>query len=252
MNLKKINRIGEEKIMNCGTKAKIIQYRNAIDIDVEFESGYVSEHKTYGNFISGRIVDKNIPNVQNHGFKGDSKTTKNNKIVQSYQVWQKMMQRCYDYNFHNKQPTYCGITVCKEWSSYENFKNWFNDNYYEIGGEEMCLDKDILIKGNKVYSPETCVFVPKRINNLFTKRQNDRGEYCIGVTYHKRLGKFNARCNTLNGRKHIGYYDTEIEAFNAYKNFKELYVKNVAEKYKDKIPRKLYDAMIKYEVNIND
>lgn len=252
MNLKKIDRIGEEKTMNCGTKAKIIQYRSAIDIDVEFESGYVSKHKTYDNFLNGRIIDKNIPNVQNHGFKGDLKTIKNNKIVQSYQIWQKMMQRCYDTKFHNKQPTYSDVYICEEWMLYENFKKWFDDNYYKIDDEEMCLDKDILIKGNKIYSSETCVFVPKRINNLFTKRQNDRGKYCIGVTYHKRLGRFIARCNILNGRAHIGCYDTEIEAFNAYKIFKETYIKSIAEKYKNKIPEKLYKAMMEYEVNIND
>ena len=85
-----------------------------------------------------------------------------------------------------------------------------------------------------------------------SKRQNDRGKYYIGVTYHKRVGKFNARCNVLNGRKHIGYYDTELEAFNAYKNFKESYIKSVAEEYKEKIPKRLYEAMIKYEVDIND
>ena len=82
------------------------------------------------------------------------------------------------------------ITVCKEWMSYENFKNWFDNNYYEIDGEIMCLDKDILFKNNTIYSPKTCVFTPKRINNLFTKRQNDRGDYYIGVTYHKKTGKF--------------------------------------------------------------
>jgi hypothetical protein len=251
--LKKIDRTGEEKIMNCGKKAKIIKYRNATDIDVEFESGYISKHKTYGNFLNGKIVDKSIPNVQKYGFKGDSKTVDdNNKVVKSYQIWQKMMQRCYDIKFHEKQPTYSEVTVCKEWASYENFEEWFVDNYYEIEGETMCLDKDILFKNNTIYSPETCVFVPQRINCLFTKRQNDRGNYYIGVSYHKKIGKFNAKCSTLNERKHIGYYNTELEAFFAYKKFKESYIKDVAEEYKNKIPEKLYNAMIKYEVNIDD
>ena len=247
------DRTGEERIMNCGQKAKIIKYRNARDIDVEFESGYISEHKLYGSFLRGNIMDKSIPNVQKYGTKGDLKAINdNNKIVQSYQVWQKMMQRCYDPNFHKNNPTYSGITVCEEWMLYENFNKWFNDNYYEVEDDKMCLDKDILFKNNTVYSPATCVFVPKRINSLFTKRQNDRGNYYIGVTYHKGIGKFNAKCSTLNGRKHIGYFDTELEAFIAYKNFKESYIKDVAEEYKNKIPEKLYEAMVRYEVDIND
>lgn len=251
--MNKKDRTGEERIMNCGQRAKIIKYRSATDIDIKFESGYVSKHKAYNNFLTGKIVDKSIPHIQSHGFKGDLKSiNSDNKIVQSYQIWQKMMQRCYDPKFHNKQPTYSGITVCEEWMSYENFKKWFDNNYYEIDGEIMCLDKDILLKNNIIYSPKTCIFVPKRINNLFTKRQNDRGDYYIGVTYRKKTGKFEARCNVLKGRKHIGSYNTELEAFIAYKNFKETYIKSVAEKYKNKIPEALYNAMIVYEVDIDD
>ena len=120
----------------------------------------------------------------------------------------------------------------------------------------MCLDKDILFKGNKIYSPDTCVFVPNRINNLFTKRQNDRGEYPIGVYYHK--SKFNPQCsiyadfNKKYKQKHLGTFDTPEEAFHKYKKFKEQYIKEVAEEYKDLIPTKLYEAMCKYVVEIND
>ena len=121
----------------------------------------------------------------------------------------------------------------------------------------MHLDKDILIKGNKIYSPNTCIFVPERINKLFTKRQNDRGKYPIGTCWHKPSNKFIAQCSVLdkeNNRKeiHLGYYDTSEEAFLVYKQFKEKYMRQIADEYKDLIPQKLYEIMYRYKVEMND
>ena len=117
----------------------------------------------------------------------------------------------------------------------------------------MDLDKDILIKGNKTYSPEACVFVPKKINSLFTKANNLRGDYPIGVSYFKESDKFKSQYKTMDGKEiHLGLFDTPEEAFISYKNAKEKYIKQIAEEYKSKIPQKLYKAMINYEVEITD
>ena len=120
----------------------------------------------------------------------------------------------------------------------------------------MCLDKDILIKGNKEYAPDKCIFVPQRINNLFTKNDCKRGNLPIGVNYRKDKNKYEASCSILNNnikkRKHIGYYNTPEEAFLAYKQFKEQYIKQVADEYKGRIPDRLYEAMYKWEVEIDD
>ena len=120
----------------------------------------------------------------------------------------------------------------------------------------MALDKDILVKGNKIYSPETCVFVPQNINTLFTKRNKVRGEYPIGVSFYKNTNKYLAQCNILiNGKsqyKKLGYYNNIEDAFNAYKESKEANIKQVADYYKDNIPNKLYEAMYNYEVEITD
>ena len=121
----------------------------------------------------------------------------------------------------------------------------------------MCLDKDILVKGNKVYSPETCIFVPKTINSLFTKRQNDRGESVIGTSLTQN-GKYRAYCSLINPKtgkskyEHLGCYETQEKAFEVYKYYKERNIKEVADYYKDKIPQKLYDALYNYEVEITD
>ena len=169
-----------------------------------------------------------------------------------------MLLRCYDEKYHEKYPTYKNCKVCEEWHNYTNFGDWFVDNYYEIEGQKMCLDKDILYKGNKVYSPNTCVFVPNNINVLFVKGNKMRGDYPIGVDYNKINGKFRVRCSIYdfkenkNKSKHLGYYNTPEDAFETYKQFKEQYIKEVADYYKNLIPRKLSDVLYNYKVEITD
>ena len=106
---------------------------------------------------------------------GNTTTTIKGKDKKSYQCWSNMLKRCYNKNVHNKQPTYKDCSVCNEWLCYANFEKWYDENYYEIEGERTELDKDILFKGNKVYSPITCIFVPQRINTLFTKSNRKFG-----------------------------------------------------------------------------
>lgn len=178
------------------------------------------------------------------------------KDSKAYRVWKGMLDRCYNEKHRNKYKTYIDCEVCEEWLNFQNFTEWFYENYYEIEGEEMHLDKDILIKGNKTYSPDTCIFVPKRINSLFTKCDRARGNLPVGVRYRRDTNKYRVECSTQKNRvKHrvsLGQYDTVEEAFKVYKQFKENYIKEVAEEYKHKIPVKLYEALINYKVEITD
>ena len=116
----------------------------------------------------------------------------------------------------------------------------------------MCLDKDILVKGNKCYSPETCSFVPKHINLLFVKGDATRGELPIGVTFHKQTGKYRALLCVNGGKRHIGLYSTPEEAFYGYKAAKEAEIQRLADIYMDYIPEEVYEAMMEYEVEIDD
>ena len=169
-----------------------------------------------------------------------------------------MLKRCYDSKLHEKYPTYIDCEVDKKWLDYQNFAKWYENNYYEIEGQKMTLDKDILCKGNKIYSPETCIFVPERINTLFIKCDSTRGEYPIGVNYRKRDKIFQANCRIYDFKenkskpKFLGYYETVEQAFEVYKQFKEKYIKEIADYYKEQIPKKLYDGMCKYQVEITD
>lgn len=103
--------------------------------------------------------------------------------------------------------------------------------------------------GNKTYSETVCVFAPNEINSFFTDRGNDRGEYPLGVYFHKARGKFQARC-TVNGKsKHLGYFDTPQGAFDAYKPFKEALCKQLALKWQSEIDTRLFNAMMNWAVN---
>lgn len=114
------------------------------------------------------------------------------------------------------------------------------------------MDKDLLFRGNKVYSPVTCCFVPPEINKIILKRQRRRGEYPIGV--HKQRNSFLALLHRYGKQEYIGTYSTPEEAFSAYKQEKEAYIKEVAKKYysEGKITKRVYDALMKYEVEITD
>lgn len=163
-----------------------------------------------------------------------------------------MFARCYDEKQLNKRPSYYEVTICKEWHNFQNFAKWYEDNYYAVKDEVISLDKDILFKGNKVYSPNTCIFVTRYINSLFTTRKNDRGEYPIGVTFNKNNGYYRARISKYGNKHDIGNFNNQLDAFNSYKTEKEKHIKEVAERHREVIPNRLYDAMYRYEVEITD
>lgn len=134
----------------------------------------------------------------------------------------------------------------------QNFGKWYDENIYYVENEKMQLDKDVLVKGNKIYSPETCIFVPQRINLLFVKSNLTRGEYPIGTIYNKVNNKFISYLNKNNKQIYLGSYDTSKEAFYKYKQEKEKHIKEIANEYKSKIPQRLYDALYNYQVEITD
>ena len=172
-----------------------------------------------------------------------------------YETWSGMLERCYNPKYHAKEKSYKDCTVCEEWHNFQNFAKWYDENYYEVKGEQMDLDKDILVKGNKVYSPETCIFVPKLINSFTNKRQNLRGDLPMGVTCKSDNNKkYIARCGNpiSEKREYLGVFENPNDAFYAYKLRKENNAKILADYYKDKIPQKLHETLYSYCVSIDD
>ena len=257
--MNKIDRIGEERINNFGSKMIIKEYRKHKDIDVYFsEYDWTFKHTTYGNFKKGLIKCPYEPRYYGKGYLGEGKykTTENGKITDEYDIWHSMLRRCYNPKIHERNPTYKDCLIEEYLFNFQHMAEWINKNYYEVPGEQMCLDKDILCKGNKVYSRETCIFVPQRINKLFTKRDNSRGDNPIGVDQLP-LGNYQVRCwNGFGKRIWLGTYTTKQQAFQVYKNYKEKVIKEVIDSYEGIIPEphysKLKEAMYNYKVEIDD
>lgn len=258
--MSKIDRIGEKNINNFGSEMVIIEYKNVHDIDVYFpEYDWTFKSATYQSFKKGSIkypYDRSIYGVGYIG-EGEYKIWENDKTTKVYDTWQSMLKRCYSEKYHKKRPTYIGCEVYEEWYNFQNFAKWYYDNYYEVEGERMHLDKDILVKHNKIYSPETCVFVPKTINLLFVKNDKNRGESAIGTSLTE-YSKYRVQCHLINPKtgksknEYLGYYDTELEAFEVYKHYKEKNIKQVADYFKNQISERLYNGLYRYEVEIDD
>ena len=137
--------------------------------------------KFKNNIMKRRMENMNNKLIYGVGIcnKGKYNASINRKHTKCYTVWFAMLQRCYSDKYHEKHPTYIDCQVYKDWLYFQSFAKWYHENYYEIIGQKMALDKDILCKGNKIYSPETCIFVPQSINLLFTKTDAKRGEYLL-------------------------------------------------------------------------
>ena len=253
-------RIGEEKLNNQGCLMRIVEYNDAKDIIVEFQDDYKTRlHTSYGNFTKGTIENPYHPSVYGVGMLGALYSSRyNNKITEEYDAWTKMLQRCYSKEYCKVHKSYEIVTCCDEWLLYESFYKWLHSqNNFDkwLNGSRWAIDKDILVKGSKIYSPETCCLVPQNVNNLFIKADSVRGNLPIGVRITKN-GTFQAYCNNpfTNKIEHLGTFNTPKEAFFAYKKAKESYIKQVAQEEYDKgnITKQCYDAMMNYEVEITD
>lgn len=131
-----------------------------------------------------------------------------------YRVWGSMLARCYSAKCQDRYPTYKGCSVSDDWLTFSNFKSWMEKQPWE--GSQ--LDKDLLFEGNKVYSAKTCVFVTREVNLFTTDSGAARGEWLIGVHWHKAKGKFQSTCRNpfTKKREYLGYFSYEQEAHNAW------------------------------------
>ena len=231
---------------------KIVKYNDSRNVEIQFINTGFEKSVQLGDIRSGKVKDSYTPSVFGVGVAGTKYPNRvNGRKTKEYVLWCHMFERCYSDAYKKKYPTYEVCKVSDNFKSYEYFYEWCHK---QVGfNKEWHLDKDLLIKGNKVYSEDTCVFLPSEINSLLTKREALRGEHLIGVSWCKKANACKASVNKNKGKQeHLGYFKTEIEAFNAYKEAKESFVKEQADKWKSQLDPRACNALTNYEVNIDD
>ncbi len=237
--------VGYTFITNQGCEAKVVKYENKNNVLIEFQDKYKHIKTVRNSEIKNRSV-KNpfFKSVYGVGFLGigDYKSIINGKKTRVYHAWASMLQRCYDPKFIAKKPTYQGCIVCKEWHNFQVFAEWFTSQVnYDKGYQ---LDKDLLIDGNKIYSPNTCVLAPVEINSLLTDCESARGDYPVGVSLHKKDKKFYSSICIDGKKKHLGSFDTAEQASEAYQTAKKANIKRMALEWQDRIDEKLFNALM--------
>ena len=240
------------KSLNSGD-FKILKYNDVYNVDVQFLKTGFETVARLGDIKNGLIKDPYSPSVYGIGIVGTKYPISVNSVqTKEYELWIHMLQRCYSDTYKKKRPTYEGCEVSDNFKSCEYFYEWCNEQT-GFNNKGWHLDKDLLVKGNKVYNENVCVFLPQEINSLLVKCTASRGDHLIGVYWNKTNKAFRAMVSKNKGKQeHLGYFKTEIEAFKAYKQAKESFVKEQANKWKSQIDLRAYEALMNYQVEITD
>jgi len=221
---------------------KIVEYENMSNLVIQFLDWKGMKKKTtYQNFKRGQIQNPYEKTVWGVGYIGDGryKVYDNWKPTLSYGCWSNVLRRCCDKRYKEMFPEYADCVCCEEWYDLQTFSKWFEDHYYPIENERVQLDKDILVKGNRTYSPSTCIFVPQSVNLIFQKKSR-KEDLPTGIIKN---GKgFRATYNTQK----LGLFDSLDQAEAAYNAAKRRHIRELAEHYKPAIPQKVYAALINW------
>lgn len=247
MYSKPLAHVGSRFKSKYGEFCTVVEYKNSREVYVIFD-GYEDKVRKLraSNLKDSSFKNLYRPNIEGVGYLGDGKYSPYNKgvVSKSYRAWKNGLTRCYNDKIHIKRPTYKDCIFCDDWLEYQKFAEWYeNHESYGLGYE---LDKDLMVRGNRVYSPETCTMLPYEINQVITMSRigefpqgvwkNGNG-FCCAITY---------ACN--DKRTYLGYYKTIEEASAAYVKAKEDYIHSLAEKWHGKIEERAYQALKSWTV----
>lgn len=236
-----------------GCDVEILEYQRYNKILVKFldkegHEKYVSKKE----LLNGRIKNPFHPDVVGIGFFGVGPHigkihAGSNTTSKEYSHWHSMLTRCYYQKYHERFPTYVGCSVDSQWHNFQEFAEWCQ---WQEGFKypKSVLDKDLLVPGNKIYSPENCVFLPPELNGLIVSPKKIGKQFPAGISYQKDYGKYIVSCAVEGKNKNLGRYECPEEAFAVYKDFKENLVRGKAEEYKGVIDVRAYTALLNFEI----
>jgi len=242
------NKIGETFTTTSGLTVEIIEFNSIRDCSVRFEDGTILRHREYRDLKRGNLKNPNQISVCGVGYIGEELPINFDILSRRsiYLLWKNILYRCYDKRSWTHHPTYQECSVVKEWFNFQNFAKWVIENY-KTGYE---LDKDILVRNNKIYGPDTCCFVPMEINTALPNHKSTRGKYPLGVT--KCNNYFLSKISRNGKATSLSTFNTIEKAFNCYKTAKEIQLKELANKFKTQITNEVCQALLNYEVKITD
>lgn len=164
----------------------------------------------------GKIKYPYHPSVHGVGYMGEGKykTSANGMYSEQYRAWQNMLKRCYSSKYQERRPTYIGCSVDSRWHNLQAFGDWFDQNHTS----DWHLDKDLLIKDNKIYSPDACIFIPSRLNSFMANKNSSNTSGYTGVSWNEPSRKYAAQISDVTTGKsiYLGYFDDPKEASKAY------------------------------------
>ena len=231
---------------------EVTEYIDSHNITVKFLNTGAIKNTTASALTTGILKDSEVHDTHKYGVMDIPKSVgRGGRCDPLYKKWNGMMQRCYNPKNKINNPAYEACTSSETFRHFSKFKSWY---YSQIGCEQegWHLDKDILVKGNKVYSEDTCCIVPPEINVALAINKSVRGSFPQGVIYNSTKTRYRARIQRGYKWESLGTYDTPEEAFYAYKPVKEAHIKSLAEKWKDQIDPRVYESLINWTIEITD
>lgn len=233
-----------------GCRLVVIEYRSFKEIRVRFDDEYGHEFVSQGgNLERGTLKNPYHKSVVGIGFVGVGrfKPSVNNKMTEEYDRWGSMLKRCYCPINLRRYPSYAGCTVDPRWHNFQAFSEWLTSQpNWQMDGYE--LDKDALIQGNKIYGPDYCALVPKKIN-IALKRSPNKYGMPQGVSKRDSDKTYLARWSGEDGKSfRIGRYETPELAFLAVKEVAESKVRSMADSMRDELDPRVYESLMRYEM----
>ena len=196
--------VGYKFITKEGYEAEVIEFVKANAYKITFTDFRDVIKIVPINSIKNRTVKNPYhPNTFGVGYLGvgGCEHLDGNKMSSSYILWTSILRRSYYEPYKEKQPTYKNVTCCKEWHNFQNFNKWYENNYpYEVEGIKFQLDKDVLQLNveSKIYSPETCVFLPDKVNKFMTNIKITNTSGIVGVNFDSVNGNWIIRSCDFN------------------------------------------------------